>query len=114
MDADIEISKPGESSHSVGAKDVKITTSKPAESSLSVAAKDVSFKITTRNDTLIKAMLNFHHDGEEACISTFPQYSRNAMIIMKNLVGRCRLALDNYDTVMVGKELLEDEGVRAL
>ena len=28
MDADVEISKPGESSHSVAAKDVKITTTK--------------------------------------------------------------------------------------
>ena len=72
MDAhEVEISKPGESSHSVGAKDaVKITTSKPAESYLSVAAKDVSFNITT--STLVKAMYNFHYEGEDACIGMFP------------------------------------------
>ena len=42
MDADVEISKPGESSHSVAAKDVKITTT---------------------IDTLVKAMYNFHYEA---------------------------------------------------
>ena len=47
MDADVEISKPG-------------------ESSFGAAAKDVSVNITT--DTLVKAIYNFHYEGEDACI----------------------------------------------
>ena len=50
MDADVEISKPG-------------------ESSLSVAAKDV--KITTTIDTLVKAMYNFHYEGEARASACF-------------------------------------------
>ena len=94
MDADVEISKPGENSHSV-------------------AAKDVSFKITTRNDTLIKAMLIFHHEGEDACIGMFPQDGRGAVIILKKLLEIIKksktglLALDNQDKMMIRKELLQ-------
>ena len=92
MDADVEISKPG-------------------ESSLSVAAKDVSVKITT--DTLVKAIYNFHHEGEDACIGMFPQDGRGAVITLKKLLEIIKksktglLALDNHDTEMVGKELLK-------
>ena len=92
MDADgVEISKPGESSHSV-------------------AAKDVSFKITTTIDTLVEAMFLLHFDGEEACISMFP---RGAINTLKRLLQRVKqsktglLALDNYDKDMVGEELLK-------
>ena len=42
-----------------------VEISKPGESSLGVAAKDVSVKITTRNDTLVKAIYNFHYEGED-------------------------------------------------
>ena len=58
-----------------------VEESKPGESSLGAAAKDVSVKITTRNDTVIKAMFIFHKDGEEACITMFPQYHCGAKII---------------------------------
>ena len=92
MDADVEISKPGESSHSVAAKDVKITTT---------------------IDTLVKAMYNFHYEGEEACIGMFPQDARGAINILKKLLETFKqsktglLALDNNDRYMVGKELLK-------
>ena len=70
MDADgVEISKPGESSHRV-------------------AAKGVSVKVTT--STLIKAMLIFHHDGEEACIGMFPPDGRGAVNILRKLLQTCK------------------------
>ena len=88
MDADgVEISKPGESSHSVAAKDVKITTT---------------------TDTLVKAMFLLHNDGEEACISMFPRGSRFALMLLNALksetVGH---AVVNHDKETVGKELLK-------
>ena len=79
-------------------------------SGAAAAAKDVSVNVT--NDTLIEAMLMFHCEGEEACVS-LPQYGRGDMIIIKKLVEICKqskaglLALDNYDTEMVEKELLK-------
>ena len=66
MDADVVISKPGESSFGAAAKDVKITTT---------------------IDTLIKAMLIFHHDGEDACIGMFPQDGRGSINILKRLLS---------------------------
>ena len=97
MDADIEISKPG-------------------ESSFGSAAKDVSVKITTTIDTLVKGMLIFHHDGEAGISMWVPpdaQDARGAVNILKRLVTTVKqsktglLALDNHDTEMVGEELLK-------
>ena len=92
MDADVEISKPGESSFGAAAKDVKITTT---------------------IDTLVKGMYNFHYEGEDACIGMFPQDGRGAINILKMLLETVKqsktglLALDNHDKEMVGKELLK-------
>jgi hypothetical protein len=94
-----------------------VEESKREKSSLGAAAvKDVSVNLTTRNDTLIEAMFIFHHEGEEACISMFPQYGRGAMIIIKKLVETCKESktglfdLDNTEAEVrekVGKELLK-------
>ena len=94
MDADgVEISKPGESSHSVAAKDVKITTT---------------------IDTLVKGMLIFHHDGEAGISMWVPPDAQDpcgAVNILKTLLETVKqnktglLALDNHDTEMVGEEL---------
>ncbi len=101
MDADVEISKPGESSHSVAAKDVKITTT---------------------IDTLVKGMLIFHHDGEAGISMWVPPDAQDpcgAVIILKTLLETVKqsktglLALDNHDTEMVGKELLNMKGFGA-
>ena len=98
MDADVEISKPGESSHSVAAKDVKITTT---------------------IDTLVKGMLIFHHDGEAGIsmwVSPDAQDGRGAVIILKTLVWYCKQSnsglfdLDIAEAELrekVGKELLK-------
>ena len=94
MDADVEISKPGESSFGAAAKDVKITTT---------------------IDTLVKGMLIFDHDGEAGISMWVPpdaQDARGAVNILKKLVATVKqnktglLALDNHDTEMVGEELL--------
>ena len=100
MDADVEISKPG-------------------ESSFGSAAKDVSVKITTTIDTLVKAIYNFHHDGEEACIGMFPQDGRGAVIILKKLLEIIKqsktglFALDNHDTDDDTKGVAAGEEARA-
>ena len=95
MDADVEISKPGESSFGAAAKDVKITTT---------------------IDTLVKGMLIFHHDGEAGISMWVPPDAQDpcgAVIILKTLLETVKqsktglLALDNHDTEMVGKELLK-------
>ena len=96
MDADgVEISKPGESSFGAAAKDVKITTT---------------------IDTLVKGMLIFHHDGEDAALACFHsictgsswccQYLEEASGTTVKQSKTGLLALDNHDTEMVGKELL--------
>ena len=96
MDADVEISKPG-------------------ESSFGAAAKDVSVKITTTIDTLVKGMLIFHHDGEAGISMWVPPDAQDpcgAVRILKRLVTIFKssktglLALDNHDTETVGKGLL--------
>ena len=90
-----------------------VEISKPGESSLSVAAKDV--KITTTIDTLVKAIYNFHYEGEDACIGMFPQDGRGAVIILKMLLATVKssktglLDLDIAEAELcekVGKELL--------
>ena len=81
-------------------------------SSFGAAAAVEGVSVNLTNDTLIEAMLMFHCEGEEACVS-LPQYGRGDMIIIKKLVETCKqskgglLALDNYDTEMVDKELLK-------
>ena len=70
MDADVEISKPG-------------------ESSFGAAAKDVSFKITTTIDTLVKGMLIFDCEGEAGISMWVPpdaQDARGAVNILKELL----------------------------
>ena len=95
MDADVEISKPGESSFGAAAKDVKITTT---------------------IDTLVKGMLIFHHDGEAGISMWVPPDAQDpcgTVNILKTLLETVKqsktglLALDNHDTEMVGEELLK-------
>jgi len=85
-------------------------------------------KMNSLNNTLIQALFIFHSEGEEACVSMFPQYGQyrsekieNKEItivsagIIKKLVEICKqsntglLSLDNNDfhQEMVGKELLK-------
>jgi len=84
-------------------------------------------KMNSLNDTLIQALFIFHSEGEAACVSMFPQYSKNNEdineIIKKLVEIICKetqilrragptkttglLALDNNDAEMVGKELLK-------
>ena len=88
-----------------------VEISKPGESSFGAAAKDVSVNITT--DTLVKAIYNFHYEGEDACIGMFPQDGRGAVIILKTLLETVKqsktglLALDNQDKDMIREELLK-------
>ena len=82
-----------------------VEISKPGESSFGAAAKDVSVKITTTIDTLVKAIYNFHYEGEDACIGMFPQ--DGAVIILNKLLYTVKqsktglLALDNHDKDMI-------------
>ena len=82
-----------------------VEISKPGESSFGAAAKDVSVNITT--STLVKAIYNFHYEGEDACIGMFPQDGRGAVNILKRLLETFKqsktglLALDNQDKDMM-------------
>ena len=61
-----------------------VEVSEPGESSFGAAAKDV--KITTTIDTLVKAIYNFHHDGEADISMWVPpdaQDARGAVNILK-------------------------------
>ncbi len=67
----------------------------------------------TTIDTLVKAILIFHHTGEQACIGMFPQDGRGAVNILKKLLKIIKqsktgfLALINHVKDMMGKELLK-------
>ena len=87
---------------------MRVEESKREKSSLGAAAvKDVSVNLTTRNDTLIEAMLIFHCEGEEACVGLFPQYGRG--VIIKKLVETCKqLKPGLFDLDITMAELREE------
>ena len=74
-------------------------------SGAAAAVKDVSVNLP--NDTLIKAMLIFHCEGEEACVGLFPQYGRGSII--NKLVETCKqLKPGLFDLDITMAELREE------